>query len=339
MAAILRWLDDAVLRMTWLSDAAWSAVRLIPGLDAQGPLAASLQFFLYDVVKLGLLLCTLVFVFAIIESHFPPERTRRMLGGRSGVGANLLGALLGTVTPFCACSSIPLFIGFTRAGLPLSVTFSFLISSPLVDFAAFILLASVFDLRIAIAYVAVGLALAVVGGTLIGSLNLEEDVAGFVRAGAPSSAAEYEPEAFGSLDRVRYAAGQVREVIGRVWKWVLVGVAIGALIHNWIPAEFVQGVLGGENPLSPVLATLLGAPVYADVFGTLPIAEALFAKGVGIGTVMSFMMAVTVLSVPSLVMLSKVVGRKLLGAFVGIVLVGVIAIGYVFDAVAPWLVG
>lgn len=330
---ILGWLNDLLLRMTWLNDLAGQGVAAA-GLDPASPLGGAVQFFVYDAVKIFLLLSVLIFAISYVQSYFPPERTRRILGGRSGIGANVLGALLGTVTPFCSCSSIPLFIGFTAAGLPLGVTFSFLISSPLVDMASVILLASIFGWPVALAYVGVGLLVAVVGGTVIGRLGLEDQVAAFVR-NVPVSDAEERPT---RAARLAHARSQVAEIARRVWPYVLIGVGIGAAIHNWVPAETISALLGQDKWWAVPAATLVGIPIYADIFGTLPIAEALVGKGVGIGTVLAFMMAVTALSLPSLIMLRRVVGLPLLATFTGLVTLGILAIGFVFNTLSTWFV-
>ncbi len=326
---IFEWLNAQLLRMQWLSDIFTWLVRGVFGLDTGERVGGSIHFFLYDTVKIFILLCVLIFVISYVQSHFPPERTRRILGRFKGIGANTLGALLGTVTPFCACSSIPLFIGFTGAGLPIGVTFSFLISSPLVDLASVLLLASIFNWSIAIAYVVVGIILAVIGGSLISAMKLEKYVEPFVFGGGAVSGDE---EEMTRKDRLRFARDQVLAIIKRVWLYILIGVAIGAAIHNWIPEEIITAVLGQQNFFSVPLATAAGVPMYADIFGTLPIAEALVSKGVGLGTVLSFMMAVTALSLPSMIMLKKVVKMKLLLIFAGIVIVGILIIGYVFNA-------
>lgn len=322
-------MNDNLLKMVWLDQAAAWVVGHVFGLDTTERLGASLQFFLYDVAKIFLLLSALIFAISYVQSYFPPERTRKILGRFDGVFGNVLGALLGTITPFCSCSSIPLFIGFTSAGLPLGVTFSFLISSPLVDLASVILLASIFNWQVALAYVVVGLVLAVVGGTVIGRLQLERFVEPFVY-GAPVSDADI--PVLSPSERLAYAWEQVREIVARVWAYVLIGVAIGAAIHGWIPQAFVTAVLGADNPFAVLIATAIGVPMYADIFGTLPIAEALVGKGVGLGTVLAFMMAVTALSLPSLVMLKRVVKPPLLAAFFAIVVAGIIVIGYSFNA-------
>lgn len=329
-------INNALLKMTWLNDFfSWLLISM--GLDVDGRVGGSILFFLYDTVKIAILLVVVIFLISYIQSYFPPERTRRILGHLHGVWANIVGALMGTITPFCSCSSIPLFIGFTKAGLPVGVTFSFLISSPMVDLASLILLASVFNWKIAIAYVVLGLVIAVVGGSLMDRMHLEGEIPAFVREGALVET-DAEESALTRRDRVTYAWEQVGQIVGKVWPYVLIGVGIGALIHNWIPTEVIQAVLGDNNPFSVILATLLGAPVYADIFGTLPIAEALVAKDVGVGTVVSFMMSVTVLSIPSLVMLKKVVSGKLLGIFIGVVIVGVIICGYALNAFGMFLV-
>ncbi len=334
VAGIFRWLNSQLLQMKWLSEGVRWLVEDLFGLSVDGRLGGSIHFFLYDTIKIMLLLSVLIFVVSYIQSHFPPERTKKILGGFGGLTGNIMGALLGTITPFCSCSSIPLFIGFTEAGLPLGVTFSFLISSPMVDLASLILLLSIFGVKIAVAYVVVGLVLAVLGGTLIGKLGMEryvEDYVWGIRSGNVDL-----PEMTRN-DRVRYAIDQVREIVHRVWLYVLIGVGIGATIHNWIPQSLIESVIGQKNPFSVILATLVGVPMYADIFGTLPVAEALFGKGVGVGTVLSFMMAVTALSLPSMIMLRKVVKPRLLGTFVGIVAFGIILVGYLFNAFSSLL--
>jgi len=333
--AVFEWLNDQLLKMQWLSDLMTWLVRDVFGLDVQGRVGGSIHFFLYDTVKIFILLSVLIFIISYVQSHFPPERTKRILGRFHGIGANILGALLGTVTPFCSCSSIPLFIGFTSAGLPIGVTFSFLISSPLVDLASVLLLASIFNWKIAIAYVVVGIVLAVVGGSLISAFKLEKYVEPFV---FQNQMAEVDAPEMTRKDRLIYAKDQVLAIIRKVWLYILIGVAIGAAIHNWIPQDIIAAVLGQQNAFSVFIATGVGVPMYADIFGTLPIAEALVGKGVGIGTVLSFMMAVTALSLPSMIMLKKVVKTKLLLIFAGIVVAGILIIGYAFNALGPLLV-
>jgi uncharacterized membrane protein YraQ (UPF0718 family) len=318
--------------MQWLSDLVTLLVRDVLGMDPTSQIGGSIHFFIYDVTKIFILLCVLIFSISYVQSYFPPERTRRILGQRQGLGANIFAALLGTITPFCSCSSIPLFIGFTSSGLPLSVTFSFLISSPLVDLASVILLASIFNWSIALAYVAIGLVLAVLGGTLIGRLKLEDQVEDFVYQ---SPVGDHDNDGtISRRERIAYATEQVVEIVHRVWLYVLIGVGIGAAIHNWIPESFVVALLGQDKWWSVLVATVAGVPMYADIFGTLPIAEALVQKGVGLGTALTFMMAVTALSLPSMIMLKRVVKLPLLVVFIGLVTVGIILIGYVFNATA-----
>ena len=330
---IFDFLNNQLLKMEWLSNLVKFLVENVFGLSMADRLGGSLHFFIYDVIKIFILLSFLIFSIYYVQSYFPPERTKKILGRFNGFSGNVLGALLGTVTPFCSCSSIPLFIGFTSAGLPLSVTFSFLISSPLVDIASVILLASIFNWKIAIAYVVVGLILAVIGGTIIGKMQMEKYVEPFVYGNRPAGNV-YEPEEMTKKERIDYAIGQALAIITRVWRYVLIGVGIGALIHNWIPETIISAVLGQDKWYSVLVATLVGVPMYADIFGTLPIAEALVDKGVGLGTALSFMMGVTALSLPSMIMLEKVVKTKLLGTFVGIVTLGIIIIGYTFNAFA-----
>lgn len=332
MSDFFGWLNDQLLRMQWLSDLVTLLVRDGFGLDTSSRWGGSVHFFLYDVIKIFILLSVLIFSISYVQSFFPPERTRRILGQRKGLGANIIAALLGTITPFCSCSSIPLFIGFTSAGLPLPVTFSFLISSPLVDLASVILLASIFNWSIALAYVVVGLVLAVLGGTLIGYLKLEDQVEDFV---FQSPVSDYDDGVVLSrAERRQFARDQVVEIVHRVWLYVFIGVGIGAAIHNWIPEDLISALLGDDKWWSVSLAAVAGVPMYADIFGTLPIAEALIHKDVGLGTTLTFMMAVTALSLPSMIMLKRVVKLPLLAVFVAIVTVGIIIIGYVFNATA-----
>lgn len=327
--SILEWLNNQLLKMQWLDDLVAWLVRDVFGLDVSERLGGSIHFFIYDVIKIFILLSVLIFVISYVQSFFPPERTKGILGRFSGITANIFAALLGTVTPFCSCSSIPLFIGFTSAGLPIGVTFSFLISSPLVDLASVILLASIFNWRVAIAYVVVGVVLAVIGGTIISKSKMEQYVESFVFNVQAAASDQAEPD---FRQRVGYAREQVVTIINKVWLYVLVGVGIGAAIHNWIPEEFISALLGQDKWYSVLLASLAGVPMYADIFGTLPIAEALVAKGVGLGTALAFMMAVTALSLPSIILLKKVVKDRLLAVFIGIVVLGIILIGFLFNA-------
>ena len=294
-----------------------------------------MQFFLYDVVKITILLCALIFVISYIQSYFPPERSRRILGRFRGLWANAVSALLGTVTPFCSCSSIPLFMGFTSAGLPVGVTFSFLISSPMVDLGSLVLLTGIFGFRVAAVYVLVGLVLAVMGGTIIEKLHMERYVEDFILS---AGGVDLEAPSLTRRDRLMYAREQMTGTFRKVFPYILVGVGIGAVIHNWIPQDYVEAVLGGGNPFGVVLATLVGVPMYADIFGTIPVAEALLGKGAQLGTVLSFMMAVTTLSLPSMIMLRKAVKPRLLALFIAICTVGIILVGYLFNVLQPLLV-
>lgn len=326
--------QDEILGMRWLNRLIGDALEAC-GLDTAGKVGGSIRFFLYDTVKIMVLLGVLIFLISYVQSYFPPERTKKILGRFHGIGANIIAALLGTVTPFCSCSSIPLFIGFTSAGLPLGVTFSFLISSPMVDLGSLVLLMSIFGWKVAVLYVVLGLAIAVAGGTLIEKLRLESYVEEFIRKGNPAGVAQ---EELHFKDRMKYAWEQVASTAKKVFPYVLVGVAIGAFIHNWIPENFVVRVLGTGNPLGVVIATIAGVPMYADIFGTIPIAEALLAKGARLGVVLSFMMGVTTLSLPSMIMLRKAVKPRLLGIFIAICTAGIVVVGYFFNAMQFLLV-
>ena len=327
-------IQNQILGMKWLNALIGSLLTRI-GLDTGTRIGVSVQFFIYDVLKITILLCVLIFLISYIQSYFPPERSRKILGGFHGIWANCIGALLGTVTPFCSCSSIPLFIGFTSAGLPLGVTFSFLISSPMVDLGSLVLLMNIFGTKVAVIYVLLGLVIAVVGGTLIEHLHMETYVEDFIYQ---SSSVNIESPELTVKDRLIYARDQVVSTFKKVFPYILIGVGIGAVIHNWIPESVVEKVLGNGNPLGVVLATIIGIPMYADIFGTIPIAEALLAKGALLGVVLSFMMAVTTLSLPSLIMLRKAVKPKLLGTFIAICTVGIITVGYFFNFIQPYII-
>lgn len=326
---IWTFIQDQILGMKWLKVLIGNILSFL-GLGLESKIGGTIQFFIYDVIKITVLLCVLIFVISYIQSFFPPERTRRILGKFHGLGANLLAALLGTVTPFCSCSSIPLFIGFTSAGLPLGVTFSFLISSPMVDLGSLVLLMSIFGSRVAVVYVILGLVIAVAGGTLIEKLHLENQVEGFIRNAKPMDIPQ---EELTVKDRLKYSAEQVLRTFKKVFPYILIGVGIGALIHNWIPEDWIVKFLGNGNPLGVILATLAGVPMYADIFGCIPIAEALLAKGAKLGVVLAFMMGVTTLSLPSMIMLKKAIKPKLLGVFIAICTVGIIIVGYFFNAI------
>lgn len=322
-------IQDQILGMKWLSALIGNLLNTL-GLDITGKIGGTIQFFIYDVIKIAVLLCTLIFIISYIQSYFPPERTKKILGRFHGIGANIIAALLGTVTPFCSCSSIPLFIGFTSAGLPLGVTFSFLISSPMVDLGSLVLLMSIFGAKVAIVYVVLGLVIAIAGGTLIEKLHLENQVEEFIRK---AKQIDIPQEELTIKDRLKYSAEQVGETFKKVFPYILVGVGIGAFIHNWIPEDLVVRFLGNGNPFGVIIATIAGVPMYADIFGCIPIAEALLAKGARLGVVLSFMMGVTTLSLPSMIMLKKAVKPKLLGIFIAICTIGIIIVGYFFNAI------
>ena len=325
---VWNFIQDELLGMQWLNRLVGRGLSAL-GLDVTGRLGGSLQFFLYDVVKITILLCTLIFVISYIQSYFPPERSRRILGRFHGIWANVISALLGTVTPFCSCSSIPLFMGFTSAGLPLGVTFSFLISSPMVDLGSLVLLMSIFGAKVAVIYVLLGLVIAVIGGAVIEKLHMEPYVEEFIFSAPAAGAAE--EVGLTQRERLIYARDQMLGTFKKVLPYILVGVGIGAVIHNWIPQTWIETALGSRNPFGVILATLVGVPMYADIFGTIPVAEALLAKGAQLGTILSFMMAVTTLSLPSLIMLRKAVKPRLLALFVGICVAGIILVGYLFN--------
>ena len=320
-------IQNEVLGMKWLNRVIGSLLSLT-GLDIESRIGASIQFFLYDVIKITVLLCILIFIVSYIQSYFPPERSRRIMGCFHGFWANLIAALLGTVTPFCSCSSIPLFMGFTSAGLPLGVTFSFLISSPMVDLGSLVLLMSIFGAKVAIVYVIAGLIVAVIGGSVIERLHLEDQVEDFIRN---SHMNVQDEQGMRQSERLNYAKEQVMGTLKKVFPYILAGVGIGAVIHNWIPESWIETVLGGNNPFGVILATIVGIPMYADIFGTIPIAEALLAKGALLGTVLAFMMGVTTLSLPSMIMLKKAIKPKLLGIFILICTLGIILVGYGFN--------
>lgn len=319
--------QDQILGMKWLNRLIGNGLSLL-GLDIDNRLGGSIQFFLYDVIKIIILLCLLIFTISYIQSYFPPERSKKILEKFHGIKANIISALLGTVTPFCSCSSIPLFIGFTSAGLPLGVTFSFLISSPMVDLGSLVLLMSIFGVKVAIAYVIVGLLIAVIGGDLIEKLHMESYVEDFVKH---ASSVDIYYSSLTKKERIQYAKEQTTGTFKKVFPYILLGVGIGAIIHNWIPKTWIEGILGSNNPFGVILATLVGVPMYADIFGTISVAEALLAKGALLGTVLSFMIAVTTLSLPSLIMLKKAVKPKLLILFITICTFGIIIVGYLFN--------
>lgn len=327
MKEIWLFFQNQILKMKWLNEVIALLLSSI-GIDINSNIGASIQFFIYDIIKITVLLCVLIFIISYIQSYFPPERSKKILGRFHGIKANIISALLGTVTPFCSCSSIPLFIGFTSARLPLGVTFSFLISSPMVDLGSLVLLMSIFGIKIAVAYVIVGLIIAVIGGTIIEKMHMEKYVEEFIMK---SSSVDISSPDLSKKERLQYAKEQVIETFKKVFPYILIGVGIGAIIHNWIPEIWIERVLGGNNPFGVILATIVGIPMYADIFGTIPVAEALLTKGALLGTVLSFMMAVTTLSLPSLIILKKAVKPKLLILFITICTLGIIIVGYLFN--------
>ena len=327
MKEIWLFFQNQILGMNWLNELIALLLTSV-GIDITSNIGASIQFFIYDVIKITVLLCVLIFMISYIQSYFPPERSKKILGRFLGIKANIISALLGTVTPFCSCSSIPLFIGFTSAGLPLGVTFSFLISSPMVDLGSLVLLMSIFGIKIAVAYVIVGLIIAGIGGIVIEKMHMEKYVEAFIMK---SSHVDISSPDLSKTERLQYAKEQVIETFKKVFPYILIGVGIGAIIHNWIPKAWIEGILGGNNPFGVILATIVGIPMYADIFGTIPVAEALLAKGALLGTVLAFMMAVTTLSLPSLIMLKKAVKPKLLALFIAICTLGIMIVGYLFN--------
>lgn len=327
MKAIWLFFQNQILGMNWLNHLIGQLLTFL-SIDIQSNIGASMQFFIYDVIKITVLLCVLIFMISYIQSYFPPERSKKILGRFHGIKANIISALLGTVTPFCSCSSIPLFIGFSSAGLPLGVTFSFLISSPMVDLGSLVLLMSIFGIKVAVAYVVVGLMIAVIGGTMIEKMHMEKYVEEFI---IKSKSVDIDSPNLSIKERLQYAKEQVSETFQKVFPYILIGVGIGALIHNWIPETWIEGILGGNNPFGVILATVVGVPMYADIFGTIPVAEALLTKGALLGTVLAFMMAVTTLSLPSLIMLKKAIQPKLLTLFIAICTLGIIIVGYLFN--------
>lgn len=328
-------IQNQIIGMKWLNGLIGQLLSAF-GLDTGDRIGGSVQFFLYDVIKITMLLCMLIFLISFVQSFFPPERSRKIMGKFQGVGANIVGALLGTVTPFCSCSSIPIFMGFTSAGIPIGVSFSFLISSPMVDLGSLVILMSIFGTKIAIVYVVLGLVIAVIGGIVIEKLHLENQIADFIRNS--NSSVDIEASGLTVKERIVYSKDQVFATLKKVFPYILIGVGIGAMIHNWIPESWIQIVLGSDNPFGVIIATIVGVPMYADIFGMIPVAEALLAKGALLGTILSLMMAVTTLSLPSLIMLKKVIKPKLLGTFIAICSVGIIIVGYVFNAIAYLLV-
>lgn len=317
-----------LLKMQGLSEAV-AQFLLSVGLSSSNAWFAVVHFFLYDTIKISLLLYFFVFLVSWLQSYFPPERTRSILLRHRGWRANTLAALLGTITPFCSCSSIPLFMGFTRAGLPRGVTFSFLISSPMVDLGALLILISVFNLKIAMAYVVMGLISAVVGGQLIEKFNPQTSA-------APSTSLSSTVLEQSISARARFAFTMAGQVFRNVFLFVVIGVGLGAFIHNVVPTDWVLHWLGADNAYSVLTATLIGVPMYADIFGVIPVAQALLAKGAPVGTVVAFMMAVTTLSAPSLILLHRVISQRVLWTFVGVCTLTIVFNGFILNAASAW---
>ena len=334
---IWSFIQNQLLGMNWLNNLVGRGLGAL-GLDISSRIGGSVQFFIYDVLKIVVLLCLLIFIISVIQSYFPPERSRRILGRFKGIGANILAALLGTVTPFCSCSSIPLFIGFTTAGLPLGVTFSFLISSPMVDLGSLFVLMSIFGAKVAVLYVVLGLIIAVIGGSLIEKLQFENQLADYILEIQQTQTEEGELQTLSAKDRISFAKEQVASTFKKVIPYILIGVGIGAFIHNWVPEAFIVNTLGTNNPFGVLMATIVGVPMYGDIFGTIPVAEALLAKGAQLGVVLAFMMAVTTLSLPSLIMLKNAVKPKLLAVFIAISTIGIILVGYFFNVIQAFIV-
>lgn len=331
---IFQFIENELLKMNWLYKLVSSLLTFF-NIDITSKLGSSLHFFIYDVIKISILLCVLIFMISYIQSFYPPEKSKRILGSFKGIFANIISALLGTVTPFCSCSSIPLFIGFTSSGLPIGVTFSFLISSPMVDLGSLVLLMSIFGYRIAIIYVLLGLVIAVIGGTIIDKLHLEKYVEDYILT---IKQVDVQEANLTTKDRLNFAKTQVQDTFNKVFKYILLGVGIGAFIHNWIPESFIENILGTNNPFGLIIATIVGIPMYGDIFGTIPIAEALLSKGAQLGTILAFMMAVTTLSLPSLIMLRKAIKPKLLTIFIIICTIGIIIVGFIFNLIQGYII-
>lgn len=306
-------------------------VGILP-LDRASHLGGAVQFFVYDTPKVLLLLAGIVFVMGMVNSAFTPERTRVLLAGRTEGVANVMAASLGVVTPFCSCSAVPLFIGFVQAGVPLGVTFSFLIAAPMVNEVALTLLFGLFGWRIALLYLGLGLSLAIVAGWVIGRLRMENFLEDWVRE-MPRVQAHADAVRLTLAERVEAGLASVSEIVGRVWPYVLAGIAIGAVIHGYVPEAFMSGIMGRDRWWTVPLAVLVGVPMYSNAAGVIPIVQALLARGAALGTVLAFMMSVIALSLPELVILRKVLKLRLIGTFVGVVAGGILLVGYVFNAV------
>ncbi len=314
-----------------LSPASEALVAALP-VERDSHLGGALQFFLYDTPKVLLLLTGIVFVMGMINSHFTPERTRAMLAGRTEGAANVMAASLGIVTPFCSCSAVPLFIGFVQAGVPLGVTFSFLISAPMVNEVALTLLFGLFGWKVALLYLGLGLSVAIVAGWVIGRLKMEAHLEDWVRA-MPHTAATTADDKLSLGERIDAGFTSVREIVGKVWPYILVGIAIGAGIHGYVPADFMASFMGKDVWWAVPLAVIIGVPMYTNAAGVIPIVQALLAKGAALGTVLAFMMSVIALSLPEMVILRKVLKMRLIATFIAVVASGILLVGFVFNAV------
>jgi uncharacterized protein len=307
-----------------------SLVYKLMGIQPGTRLGDTLNFFFYDTAKVFLLLITIIFVVAVIRSFFPPERARKLLGHHREYVGNFLAALLGIVTPFCSCSAVPMFIGFIESGLPLGVTFSFLISSPTVNEVALVMLWGLFGWKIALLYTTTGIAIAFFGGIVIGKLKLEHLVEEYVYQ---IKMGEAEMAAPTWKERIVYARGYTKDILKKVWIYVIVGIGFGALIHGYVPMDFVVKYAGPGNPFAVIVAVLLGVPLYSNAAGTIPIVQALVGKGLPMGTALAFMMSIVAISAPEIIILRNVIKPKLLAIFIGIVAVAIIIVGYLFNAI------
>jgi hypothetical protein len=343
LAPLKRWPSQQPLRFLLVAAAAWfglyrtlspasqALVALLP-VEPGSHLGGALQFFLYDTPKVLLLLTGIVFVMGMVNSYFTPERTRALLAGRAEGAANVMAASLGIVTPFCSCSAVPLFIGFVQAGVPLGVTFSFLISAPMVNEVALTLLFGLFGWKVALLYLGLGLSVAIVAGWVIGRLKMEAYLEDWVRA-MPHTAATVGETGLTLGERIDAGFASVREIVGKVWPYILAGIAIGAGIHGYVPEDFMAGFMGRDAWWAVPLAVLIGVPMYSNAAGIIPIVQALLAKGAALGTVLAFMMSVIALSLPELVILRKVLKLRLIATFVAVVASGILLVGFVFNAV------
>jgi uncharacterized membrane protein YraQ (UPF0718 family) len=319
----------------WLENLITLLVEGVFGLDVHSKLGSSVHFFFYDVIKIIILLGIMIFAISYIRSYFSPEKTKKILSKFKGIKGNFIASLLGIVTPFCSCSSVPLFIGFVEGGVPLGLTFSFLITSPIVNEAAFTILLASFGWKLAVVYVVTGVIVGVFGGALIGKLKMEKYVEGYVYE---MKSADVVIEEMTQKDRLHFALDNMKDILKRIWIYLLIGIGIGAAIHGWVPEDFLSKYAGPDNPFAVIVGVIAGIPHFSNAMGTIPIAQALIGKGVGIGTALSFMMAVTALSLPEMILLRKVIKPKLIGVFVVIVGVGIILTGYLFNLIGHLII-